>query len=254
MHNKQGFTRTGVLIWIIIFVLLAVCIYLFSLSRTTTQTSSPIDTYGMSKYIDSTYGFSFWYPSTLQVLATATDDTINFPGGVAVETLQIGSMGGTSIVVVNSPTETITDEPSDHASPISQTKYFYDNVSKQWMVAFPQGINDGSPSATTTANVSKTTMSGLVMLPSGRRFDTTIIPLSTKRFLVISDGGGSSFTYQVANTVTQIGTSVDASTQNQTPTITSISPLSGPVHTPITINLSRLEEEILISPSLSSKM
>jgi hypothetical protein len=56
-------------------------------------------------------------------------------------------------------------------------------------------------------------MSGLIMLPSGRRFDTTIIPLSTTRFLVISDGGGSSFTSQLAQTISQIGASIDTSKQ-----------------------------------------
>ena len=51
------------------------------------------------------------------------------------------------------------------------------------------------------------------MLPSGKRFDTTIIPLNTIRFLVISDGGGSSFTNQLAKTVVQKDASVDASVQ-----------------------------------------
>jgi hypothetical protein len=118
-------------------------------------------------------------------------------------------MGGTSVIVVNSGTSTITDEPANHASPIGQTEYFYNNASKQWMMALPQGVEDGII-PTTTANVSKTTMSGLFMLPSGKRFDTTIIPLSLTRFLVVSDGGGSSFTSELAQTVTQNDASIDA--------------------------------------------
>jgi hypothetical protein len=51
------------------------------------------------------------------------------------------------------------------------------------------------------------------MLPSGRRFDTTIIPLSTTRFLVIGDGGGSSFTPQLAETVAQTGAAVNVSAE-----------------------------------------
>jgi hypothetical protein len=78
------------------------------------------------------------------------------------------------------------------------------------MVSFPQGPNGSGSGATTTANISKTTISGLFMLPSGKRFDTTIIPLSTTQFLVISDGGGSSFTSELAQTVAQNGVSVDA--------------------------------------------
>jgi hypothetical protein len=123
-------------------------------------------------------------------------------------------MGGTSIVVVDSPTSTITDEPANHGSPIAQTKYSYNNVSRQWIISFPQGANGSGSGATTIANTSKTTMSGLFMLPSGKRFDTTIIPLSTTRFLVVSDGGGSSFTNQLAQTISQTGASVDGSKES----------------------------------------
>src|SRR5271168_481973 len=188
-----------------------------SFNKAPTSTTSPvtIETYHLNKYADQAYGFSFWSPSELDVTATTTDDTTDFPGGVAVETLQIGPLGGTSIIVVNSTTSSITDEPANHASPIAQTEYFYDQTSEKWMVAFPQGGNGvgGENDSTTTADVSKTTISGLVMLPSGKRFDTTIIPLTTTRFLVISDGGGSSFTYELAKTISQIGASIDPTAQ-----------------------------------------
>jgi hypothetical protein len=178
----------------------------------TSTTASEID--GMSEYVDPVYGFSFWYPSALPITTTTTSNSTDFPGGVAVETLQVGPAGGITIYVVNSASSTITDEPANHASPIAQTQYFYDSASGKWMVDYPQGTGSGgSIGATTTANVSKTTISGLVMLPSGRRFDTTIIPLSTTRFLVIGDGGGSSFTSQLAETVAQTSASVNASAQ-----------------------------------------
>jgi hypothetical protein len=215
-----------ILIIIVVFIVGILGYVLFS-QKAPIQTAQPIviststapsETYGMSQYIDPTYGFSFWYPSALQITATTTNDnsendSTNFPGGVAVETLQVGPAGGVTIYVVNSPTSNITDEPANHASPIAQTQYFYDSTSGQWMVDYPQGTNGGNSAATTTANVSKTTMSGLVILPSGRRFDTTIIPLSTTRFLVIGDGGGSSFTSQLAETVAQTGASINASAE-----------------------------------------
>jgi len=178
-----------------------------------TATSTPSDTYGMKQYTDPTYGFSFWYPSALPVVASGMQDTTNFPGGTAVESVQIGPTGGISVIVVNSPMSTITDEPTNHASPIGQTKYFYNTSSNQWMTAFPDSASAGNARATTTADISKKTLSGLYMLASGRRFDTTIIPLSTTRFLVVTDGGGSSFTPQLARTVTQTGVSVDATAQ-----------------------------------------
>lgn len=215
--------QSKILILTVICVLIvAGAVYLFIANRssapiqvviqTGTPTSTvPVDTYGMSQYIDQSYGFSFWYPSALGVTASTTNDSVGFPGGTAVETLQVGSMGGTSVIVVNSPGSTITDEPADHASPIAQTEYFYS--SGQWMIAFPQGRDGQGSGATTTADISKTTMSGLIMLHSDKRFDTTIIPLGTTQFLVISDGGGSSFTPQLAQTVAQAGASVDSSAQ-----------------------------------------
>ncbi len=223
MKRKQGLVQTRILIISICLFIIVAVIYFFVIVRAPSKINSQksavatsteqIETYGMSEYTDSIYGFSFWYPAELSVMATTTNDSTEFPGGIEVENLQVGSMGGTEIYVVNSPAENITDEPANHASPIAQTEYFYDKDSGKWMITFPQGTNNGSPDSTTTADISKTTMSGLIMLPSGKRFDTTIIPLSTTRFLVISDGGGSSFTYQLAQTISKIGSSIDFSEQ-----------------------------------------
>jgi hypothetical protein len=166
----------------------------------------------MSRYVDAKYRFSFWHLSALRITVTAANDDARFPGGVTVETLQVGSSGGVSLYVVNSPQSTITDEPNGHAAPIPQTKYFYDATSQRWMVAHPEGTDGGGSGAPTPADVSKTTIGGLPMLPSGARFDTTIIPLSTTRFVVIQDGGGSAFTNELAYTVAAAGARVEAKT------------------------------------------
>ena len=180
-------------------------------------TTTPGSSFGMVQYTDTVNGFSFWYPSDLLVTASTTNDSRSFPGGVVVETLQVGPARGTSativsIAVVHSPTSSITDEPNNHASPIGQTKYFYVATSSRWMVAYPDSASGGSARATTTADVSQTTMSGLTVLPSGRRFDTSILPLTMTTFLVVSDGGASSFTPQLVKTIAAIGTTVDATT------------------------------------------
>jgi hypothetical protein len=163
----------------------------------------------VSRYVDAKYRFSFWYPSALRVTVAAADDAASFPGGVVVETLQV-SAGGISLYVVNSPQSTITDEPNGHAAPIPQTKYFFDASSQRWMVAYPEGTDGGGNSAPAPADVSKTTVGGLPMLPSSARFDTTIIPLSTTQFVVVQDGGGSAFTNELARTVAAAGAHVDA--------------------------------------------
>lgn len=200
-----------ILVAIIVIVIVVVGVWFYvSSNRKPPIVTAPVDTYGMNQYTDPTYGFSFWYPSALQVSSATTNDNTSFPGGVAVEALLVGDMGSTSVVVVSSPTSIITDEPNGHASPISQTKYSYDNATSQWMISHPEAPANGEGSATPTlANTSKKTISGLFMLPSGKRFDTTIIPLSTTTFLVISDGGGSSFTSELAATVAQDGAFID---------------------------------------------
>jgi hypothetical protein len=163
----------------------------------------------MSRYVDAKYRFSFWYPAALPITVAAANDDKSFPGGIVVETVQI-SGGDISLYVVNSPQSTITDEPNGHAAPIPQTKYFYDASSQRWMVAYPEGTDGGGGGAPAPADVSKTTVGGLPMLPSSARFDTTIIPLSTTQFVVVQDGGGSAFTNELAGTVAAAGVRIDA--------------------------------------------
>src|SRR5580704_479065 len=169
---------------------------------------APMVHHPMSRYVDAKYRFSFWHLSALRITVTAANDDARFPGGVTVETVQVGSPGGVSLYVVNSPQGTITDEPNGHAAPIPQTKYFYDAASQRWMVTYPEGIDGGG--APGPADVSKTTIGGLPMLPSGARFDTTIIPLTTTQFVVVQDGGGSEFTNELARTIAGEGARVEA--------------------------------------------
>src|ERR1700693_4795017 len=171
---------------------------------------APTIHHSMSRYVDAKYGFAFWYPAALRITVAAANDDARFPGGVVVETLQVRPAGGISLYVVNSPQSTITDEPNGHAAPIPQTKYFYDAASQRWMVTYPEGTDGGGSGAPAPADVSKTTIGGLPMLPSGARFDTTIIPLSTTQFVVAEDGGGSAFTNQLARTVAAAGARVEA--------------------------------------------
>jgi hypothetical protein len=179
------------------------------LIRAASASAGAAETYGMRRYVDARYHFSFWYPRALQVTATTGRDKRSFPGGTNVKTLAVGGPGAISISVVVSSNQTITDEPNGHAAPIGQTKYFYDAKSKSWMVAFPEGSSLAGEGATKAADVSEKTIGGLPMLPSSARFDATIIPLSTTLFLVVKDGGGSGYTPQLAKTVAPAGARID---------------------------------------------
>jgi hypothetical protein len=186
----------------------------FAPRAATASAATSGETYGMRQYTDTKYGFSFWYPSALHITVSSARDVKSFPGGVMVETLQVGEPDGPAMHVVNSAKSTITDEPDGHAAPIAQTRYFYDPSARKWMVAYPEGKPDGTSGATAPADVSKKTIGGLPMLPSDARFDTTIIPLSTTRFIVVQDGGGSAFTNELAQTVAPAGASVDPSARS----------------------------------------
>ena len=52
-------------------------------------------------------------------------------------------------------------------------------------------------------------MSGLFIFGGMSRFDTSIIPLSPNKFVVVRDGGGANADY-LAKTVTEIGGLVDS--------------------------------------------
>jgi len=145
MKNKHGKIGTWALVVLALLVVGSGAYFLIH-----PQTSSPTgiatttqpvtaNAYGMVQYIDPDFGFTFWYPSSWQILKATMKDTTSFPGGTLVKTLQVGPAGGVTISVVNSTAQTITDEQRSHASPIGQTKYFYNSAAQQWMVAYPEG-------------------------------------------------------------------------------------------------------------------
>ncbi len=142
-------------------------------------------------YADSIFGFSFTYDPALPLTETTLSDSREFPGATAVKMIQIGKAGDVLVYEVSSPGMTVTDEPDGHASPIAQTKYFWDTNAKTWMIAYPEG-NDTGATATSTAVKAGTTVGGLPIFNSGRRFDTRIIPLSPTAFVVVTTGGGAS--------------------------------------------------------------
>src|SRR6185437_12157022 len=172
-------TKTAVIIAAIILVIAGGAYWLHGKGTApaapATGAETPVSKPGL--YVDSAFGFSFAYPLGTKLTEANLSDTSEFPGATAVKSIQVGAPGDVVVYEVSSPNAVITDEPNNHASPIGQTKYFYDSATNSWMVAYPEG-GDGGPSATTTATVMGQTSGGLSILPSGRRFDTRIIPLS----------------------------------------------------------------------------
>src|SRR5580698_2104047 len=175
--------------------------------------ASAAQTYGMKQFVDKKYGFSFWYPGSLKVTVTASNEDKSFPGGMMVETVQVGDASGVAVRVVNSPQGAITDEPNGHAAPIAQTELFMDAAMQMWMLRFPEGDGSGKPVEAKGIDLSRKTINGLPMVATGARFNTTIIPLSKARFVVVQDGGGAAFTAELAATVATSGAKVSADVQ-----------------------------------------
>ena len=145
----------------------------------------------MKQYTDTKYGFSFWYPGALQITATSANDDASFPGGMMVETVQVGPAGGAAMHVVNAPDSAVTDEPNGHASPIAQTRFFFDAAIQIWMSQAPESMSVRGDGGAKAADMSKKTIGGLPMFASGARFDTTVIPLTQKRFIVVQDAAAA---------------------------------------------------------------
>jgi hypothetical protein len=147
---------------------------------------------GFKSYVDPVFGLYFEYPTAKTIKETTLSDANEFPGATAVKLIQIGTGGEIQVYEVSSPSMTITDEPNNHASPIGQTKYFFDSKTKKMMVAWPEGKDSGDSNATTTAVAIGKTNAGFPIYSSGRRFDTRIIALYSGNFVVISSNGGAS--------------------------------------------------------------
>jgi hypothetical protein len=177
--------------------------------------ASAAQTYGMKQFVDKDYGFSFWYPGSLKVTSTTSNDTAGFPGGTLVESLQVGDPGGVVLHVVNAPQGAITDEPKGHAAPIPQTELFMDAAMQIWMLRYPEGDSAGKPVEPKAIDPSKKTIGGLPVVATGARFDTTIIPLSKTRFVVVQDGGGAGFTAELAATVAAANAKVSGAVQEK---------------------------------------
>lgn len=150
---------------------------------------------GMTKYTDSDFGFSFWYPSMWQVNETKVPDANMYVGGTITKEFEVGPPNkspfdkGVVIREYNSADRTITDPPSCGAmgNCAGALRYYFDVDAHTWMMQYPNGYSgeggSAAPGTTQTANVSTNSMGGLHML-SGNRHDT-IVPLSAKNFVVL---------------------------------------------------------------------
>lgn len=154
----------------------------------------------MTKYTDTDFGFSFWYPSGWTVSAgggigAQSAQTLYKDGIVKDRILIEGDGMRLYIDKVYSETRTfnVNAGACGYCAPV---KYYFDVTTHTWMRQLPQGAG-GMPDATQEqfeatklpkpADVSVNTMGGLHMLSTMQKESATIIPLSARNFLFIED-------------------------------------------------------------------
>ncbi len=160
---------------------------------------------GMSKYTDSDFGFSFWYPSGWIVtnisetgrgmFAGTTDKAGNLSAGRIIV-----KSGGMEInidkVIASDMTYRVNAGACGYCGPVN---YFFDSAMRAWMKVYPDGPN-GAPDATPEmvaaykvpkpADVSHNTMGGLHIFPTEQKENASIIPLSSTHFVQVGEYSG----------------------------------------------------------------
>ncbi len=195
--------------------------------------AQPTSVAGMSKYTDSDFGFSFWYPSgwfvTQQAVADATSGGW-YQDGTIVKRFTVANpsipSNGVTIDEFVSTDAAITELGSTKsASPVGvDQKYFFSTST--WMYENLTGTPNGSvPAGTITpADISANTMGGLHVFSGAARFGAdSIIPLSAYHFVVVktNDAGGAIDQNAFADTIvaTNPAVAIPVSTTQQVATI-----------------------------------
>ena len=214
MKNRQGYFSafTGIILGFIIISLIAfysMTIFYKGASYGGDELVNKYQdpTFGLKQYSDHDFGFSFWYPGNWEIKEGVPPNPGKFPKNKIVKYIRVGAEGNVHVFEVSSANGSITDNPGP--APFPPINYFWDAAGKKWMVSWPEGNAMGQSAEPMPASTTVKTMSGLFMFHSPSRFNTSIIPLSQNKFVVISDGGGANAEF-LAKTVTLIGGSIDS--------------------------------------------
>jgi hypothetical protein len=211
---------------------------------------SQISVPGMSKYTDSGFGFSFWYPTSWKLTQTpVTDPTESgwFQGGTIVKELVLANPNasdddppGVIIQEFSSPTNSITElGQTKSASPVgADQSYFFDDRTHAWLYKMRSSPPDGGPPRTSPADLSNNTVGGLHIFDGAARHGANcIVVLSPTKFLVLTtrDPGGDYLHRYLAKTVVAVGANAAKRTnvQEQTGAIHKEGVLFGAIAVPI---------------------
>lgn len=132
------------------------------------------DVSGWTKYSNTAFGYSFYYPKNWVAIESAT--------GVSFK----GVKGADDVITV---TEVTGDVVQDSDAKMGKVVYFYDAAQKVWKMT---GVVNGKPIVgVQKATPSSMTVSDLPVLAGNRRAKTNIVPLTSNKFLVINITGSN---------------------------------------------------------------
>ncbi|MDB5224982.1 MAG: hypothetical protein JWO43_604 [Candidatus Adlerbacteria bacterium] len=164
---------------------------------TSAASASTVSVPGMSKYTDTDFGFSFWYPSSWKVSTHSNSAVNSYPNGSYDGNISINSPTGHLLtiqkVTSNDFTYRVSAGTCGSCGPVN---YFFDTVQHLWMKQYPDGPA-AAPGATPEqiaqykipkpADVSNNTMGGLHIFSTEQKESAVIIPLSARHFVKVID-------------------------------------------------------------------
>ncbi len=170
----------------------------------------------MSKYTDSDFGFSFWYPSGRSVESNDAMGnqnlmrrSINITG--PAQKIQLTEVNSNEGVSGGNPAKTGGTD-----------KYYFDASSHAWMHSFVWacGENPCNPTSTEPADVSINTMGGLHIFTFGGTFGENVaVPLTADNFVIAEISGGETVPLIKTIVATNPAVAIPVSTAQQIATI-----------------------------------
>ena len=185
--------------------------------------SQNVSVLGMTKYTDSDFGFSFWYPSAWQISSVAVNPYPLSEGTTLKHLLLTGGTAPIHILEFTSPTRTISigGGACGFCAPI---KFYFDADAHTWMKQYPQpDTEQGQSNIPQPADVSNNTMGGLHIFHGlSQRFGDSTVPLSARNFVFVyaESQGENNIELPLVNTIValdpSVATPVSAAQQTQT--------------------------------------
>ncbi len=142
---------------------------------------------GMSKYTDTTFGFTFWYPSTGIVKQIAVPKDYS-SGMYGTQTTVVNRISAPDMLIdeVSSPSMSVLSDVDAGCCGSLTNSYFFNPTIHTWMRKSDGGSSGNGQQGTFPADISNNTMGGLHILQGYTRFGAkVIIPLSATHFLAV---------------------------------------------------------------------